>query len=70
MLYVSVAGVRAAAGKHLPVKLEKVMRDFLEESVDEKYYIKFASSPLMVSLIYILNQEGFLPESMMNNSAR
>jgi Fic family protein len=35
-----------------------------------KYYIKFASSPLMVSLIYILNQEGFLPESMMNNSAR
>ena len=23
-----------------PVKLEKVMRDFLEESVDEKYYIK------------------------------
>jgi hypothetical protein len=23
-----------------PVKLEKVMKDFLEETVDEKYYIK------------------------------
>ena len=35
-----------------------------------KYYLKFASSPLMVSLIHILNQEGFLPESMMNNAVR
>lgn len=32
-----------------------------------KYYLKFAGSPLMVSLIHVLNQQGFLPESMMKN---
>ena len=32
-----------------------------------KYYLKFAGSPLMVSLIYTLYQQGFLPESMMKN---
>ena len=32
-----------------------------------KYYLKFAGSPLMVSLIRALNQQGFLPESLMRN---
>lgn len=32
-----------------------------------KYYLKFAGSPLMVSLIYTLYQQGVLPESMMKN---
>lgn len=32
-----------------------------------KYYLKFAGSPLMVSLIYTLYQQGFLPEFMMKN---
>lgn len=32
-----------------------------------KYYLKFAGSPLMVSLIHVLNRQGFLPESMMKN---
>lgn len=32
-----------------------------------KYYLKFAGSPLMVSLILTLHQQGFLPESMMKN---
>lgn len=30
-----------------------------------KYFLKFARGPLMVNLMYVLNREGFLPESMM-----
>lgn len=32
-----------------------------------KYYLKFTGNPLMVSLIYTLYQQGFLPDSMMKN---
>lgn len=32
-----------------------------------KYYLKFAGGPLMVSLIHVLNRQGFLPDSMMMN---
>ncbi|WP_407444931.1 Fic family protein [Fibrobacter sp.] len=32
-----------------------------------KYYLKFAGGPLMVSLVRVLNWQGFLPDSMMEN---
>lgn len=32
-----------------------------------KYYLKFAGGPLMVSLVRVLNWQGFLPDSMMKN---
>jgi len=32
-----------------------------------KYFLKFAGSPLTVSLIHVLHREGFLPESMMRS---
>jgi len=32
-----------------------------------KYFLKFAGGPLMVSLIHVLNQQGFLPEALMKN---
>ena len=32
-----------------------------------KYCLKFTGGPLMVSLINMLYQQGFLPESMLKN---
>ena len=42
-----------------PVKLEKVMRDYLEDEVDEKYYLK---SPKAKELIEKLVADGTLPQ--------
>ena len=42
-----------------PIKLEKVMRDFLEDEVDEKYYLK---SPKAKELIDKLLADGTLPQ--------
>ena len=42
-----------------PVKLEKVMKDFLEEEVDEKYYL---NSPKAKELIDKLIADGTLPQ--------
>jgi DNA (cytosine-5)-methyltransferase 1 len=41
-----------------PIKLEKVMKDFLEEEVDEKYYL---NSPKAKELIKKLIADGTLP---------
>lgn len=32
-----------------------------------KYYLKFTNGPLMVSLMHVMNNQGFLPESMLKN---
>ena len=42
-----------------PIKLEKVMRDYLEDEVDEKYYLK---SPKAKELIDKLIADGTLPQ--------
>ena len=42
-----------------PIKLEKVMRDYLEDEVDEKYYLK---SPKAQELIDKLIADGTLPQ--------